>query len=269
MFWSDLINSYRFAEKYLFVSEQRMPTTAKMYNQASGTVSYAAGKAAGTLTAGMTKGMTKGMSMLGLKGSSGKKNQNQAQQQEDHAVTLLPPGNIVFLFRSGGDEGKDDISPSVQVKVQAYDIDQSWEGLNRIELSYSMLQDHYLTSYFNCLKLAMERPVEVAQVVLANEKMLKLEAGKKNLIGMAEWKERKVSLLKLRRKHFLIEYVSKGNKIKVVRLGGAHVSKQLKMSKRPFAFSIAMPDKTVKLDPVTKEERERWLAALGTLLPIQ
>ena len=54
--------------------------------------------------------------------------------------------------------------------------------------------------------------------------------------------------------------------MKDVELKGARVCK-LKMSDRPFAFSIEGPDKTVKLDPGNEEEMDRWISALGTLLP--
>ena len=129
--------------------------------------------------------------------------------------------------------------------------------------------DHYLTSYLENLKLAMGEPVEEPQVVLSTE-MFKLEAGKKALIGLAEWKEREVSLLKLRRKHFVIKYIhSTGKKHKQVDLKGAHVSRMKSiMNERPFAFAIEGADQTVKLDPKSEEEMNAWLSALGTLLPL-
>ena len=131
-------------------------------------------------------------------------------------------------------------------------------------------KDHYLTSYFDNLKMAMGEPVETAQVVLST-RMSKLEAGKKALLGLAEWKEREVSLLKLRRKHLVVKYVSgKSGKQKnrQVALGGAHVLRMKGIKERPFAFAIEAPDQTIKLDPNTEEEMNTWLAALAEILPL-
>ncbi len=265
---------------------QARVSTAKVYNKTSDTMSKAAGKLKpkiGSLTSYATDKMSK--VKLGL-GSIGRKKSNASAEAEENepsvdatkeqeaiasgdaieVVRLLPPGKIVYLSMSGGSDDDDGESSKSPPSFQAHGIHQKWEGLNRIELSNRMLRDHFLSSYFDALKLAMKKPVEEPQLVLSNIRMLKLEAGKKAMLGLAEWKEREVKLLKLRRKHFQIRYVSKGGLMKDVELKGARVCK-LKMSERPFAFSIEGPDKTVKLDPGNEEEMDRWISALGTLLP--
>ena len=177
----------------------------------------------------------------------------------DSLQQLLPAGRLVCLIR-----------PSSESDVaEAYlDVPHTWQGLNRIEVSDSMIEDHYLTSYFNALASAMGQPRPQAELILS-QVMFKLEVGKKAMVGLAEWTKREIKLLKLRRT-FFVEYHSPGSsdkkKTRQIRLKGGKVS-NMKSSERPHAFIIqADSGKTVKLDPESKEAQEKWITELSTLL---
>lgn len=176
-------------------------------------------------------------------------------------VHLLPPGKIILIQSSSNDKHKNQ-----NVEVEAYEVGQDFEGLHRIELTDCMIKDHFLTSYFDSLKLAMNQPMEEAQLVFANV-MPKLEGGKKALVGLAEWKEREIKLLKLRRSFQVLYLSGNKNKEKLIDLKGAKVSR-IKVTQRPYAIAIEGPDDTVKLDCSDEQIMNQWLTELGKLIVV-
>ncbi|QDZ21431.1 alpha/beta-hydrolase [Chloropicon primus] len=174
---------------------------------------------------------------------------------EEKAIQpLFPPGDLVVMLRVS------------EAGYEAFQVSHGWSGLNRFELSDSMIQDHYLTSYFDVLNVVQGQPIPEYELVLSQE-MFKKEGGKKELIKMAEWKRRKINLLRLRRT-FIVEYPSgkDGGKMRRVNLKDAKVVDDIKSSDRPFAFAIENDVHDMKLDPGSKEGRDEWLGHLRTLL---
>ena len=73
--------------------------------------------------------------------------------EAEEEVSLLPPGKLIYLSRTGGSMTRDDSEDEddsdgedsseggdLASSVQAFEVDQTWEGLNRIELSKTMLK---------------------------------------------------------------------------------------------------------------------------------
>ncbi len=183
------------------------------------------------------------------------------EEEEEEEVQLFPPGQLVYLNRHGADGG-----------VQALAIENSWEGLSRIELSDRMLKDHFLESYFECLQQGLGEEVKAPELVYAASGMYKKQGGKKALVpGLTEWKEVAEVKVFRQRRSLILEYsrpdadVAKGPK--VVSLKGASLAK-LSAKNRPFAFCID-GEKTLKLDPGTQEVQDKWFEVLGSLLRVE
>ena len=96
---------------------------------------------------------------------------------EERSILLVPPGKIVCMMKTGEAD-----SGSGSGKYEAYEVPQTCSTLNRIELSDSMIQDHYLTSYFLVLNLSRGLPPPEAECVLVCD-LWKKEGGKRATAG--------------------------------------------------------------------------------------
>ena len=223
----------------------------------------------GSLASFATDKVSKGVSKLGLGNSKAEASSQEeaypavaggaggAAGESGPILPLYPPGSITLMVRTN-DEGDH----------EALEVDATWSGLCRFELSETMVSDHYLTSYFSALARCRGLPPPQPEEVLRT-RMWKKEGGKKATLGMAEWKEREIRLLRMRRT-LIVEYASgKDAKPRQVNLNGARVVEEVAGGgrEREFAFGIETEfGQTLKLDPGSAPERERWLEELRAML---
>ena len=106
----------------------------------------------GSLASFATDHVSKGVSKLGLGNSKAEASGQEeaypavaggaggAAGESGPILPLYPPGSITLMVRTN-DEGDH----------EALEVDATWSGLCRFELSETMVSDHYLTSYFSSL----------------------------------------------------------------------------------------------------------------------